>query len=223
MPLVDGIAPKMARCTIGYKIFLFAVYAVAYSILYLLPNLRPPIAPSMLPLSALDHWVPFLPWTFAIYVSDYIMILSVILLITQVDEFNSFARQVFGVLLFCGVIFLFFPTTYPRPVYPEVANPLVSFAMNLVGTFDTPNNCFPSHHVAVTSIGAWCVRNRPRLLKLYSFWAVAIFLSTLTTKQHYAVDILGGLGVAAVVVILEHRLFLRKMLPSRATATSRPR
>jgi membrane-associated phospholipid phosphatase len=38
-------------------------------------------------------------------------------------------------------------------------------------------------------------------------WATAIALSTLTTKQHYAVDVVAGFGLAVVFYWLFHRRF----------------
>ncbi|MEZ4751819.1 MAG: phosphatase PAP2 family protein [Bdellovibrionota bacterium] len=51
---------------------------------------------------------------------------------------------------------------------------------------------------------AWHLASR-----FYWIWALAIFASTLTTKQHYFYDILGGLVVAACVGALEY-LYARK-------------
>jgi membrane-associated phospholipid phosphatase len=82
--------------------------------------------------------------------------------------------------------------------------------MDFVYIADTPNNCFPSMHVALTSVSTWSLRGyAPRYFKLFMLWTLAIILSTLTTKQHYFVDILGGLGVLVVVVALEKKGFFQ--------------
>jgi hypothetical protein len=66
---------------------------------------------------------------------------------------------------------------------------------------DQPGNTFPSIHVGHAFLLAFMVANElpdeeaeARLL-----WAILISLSTLTTKQHYFVDIAGGLLVAEAV------------------------
>jgi len=189
------------------KLAIFAVYAPTYCLFYLFPNFYSGFSPSLLPLWGIDLAMPFLPWTFVVYLSDYILALSAIVLINDRARFYSYARVSFLTLFFCGSFFLFFPTTYPRPVYPEVANPLVAFLMSLVGSYDTPNNCFPSMHVAITAGTVYCLRYLSRKLVItYSIWAIFIFISTLTTKQHYFVDILGGLAVAGLVAFLERRV-----------------
>ena len=107
--------------------------------------------------------------------------------------------------------FLFFPTTYPRPVYPEVANAFVAFLMNLVRTGDTPNNCFPSMHVALTIGATASIRHRGKgFFLFFGTWTLLIILSTLTTKQHYLMDICGGATVASLLIYLDAKVFGRK-------------
>lgn len=201
------------------KLNILLVYAVAYLLLYVFPNFYTGFSPVMLPLLPIDRAVPFVPWTFAIYVSDYFFALVAILIINDRMRFYSYARVAFLTLLFCGLFFIFFPTTYPRPVYPQVDNPILAAMMALVGNYDTPNNCFPSHHVSITGLTVFSLRYLPwRHLAFFSVWAIAIFVSTLTTKQHYFVDIIGGLGVTALVAFLE----LRVLNPSHAALPPNP-
>lgn len=211
MRLEGALQTKLLKSLGLHKLSVFVAYAFCYAIFYLYPNLYPVWEPQFLPMLGLDRIAPFLPWTFLVYTSDYFLILTVILFTTR-DEFNSFARMAFLVLIFCGVFFYLLPTIYPRPPYPEVDNPLVALAMYIVASADTPINCFPSQHVALTSICAWSFRRRgPVLYVTYWVWAVAIFASTLTTKQHYFFDILGGLVVAACVVSIERVLFEKRL------------
>lgn len=197
----------MNRATAKYKGYLFILFAFVYTLFYIFPNFHPLTEPVLLPLLAIDRAVPFLPWTFIIYTSDYVMIFFSICLIKSVEEFNSFSRMMFCVLFISGLVFIFYPTTYPRPIYPNDENPYIQLLMWLVGTADTPNNCFPSMHVGLTAVSAWVMRKTGKFLSpLFALWAFAIFVSTLTTKQHYFVDILGGLAVCTTVVILEYFL-----------------
>ncbi|MCB0405439.1 MAG: phosphatase PAP2 family protein [Bdellovibrionales bacterium] len=187
-----------------YKLTVFLLYACCYAIFYLYPNLNPLWEPQFISMLAIDRNTPLIPWTFLIYTSDYLLILTVILW-TSREEFNHFARMAFLVLFFCGAFFYLMPTTYPRPDYPTVSSALVNGAMWLVAAADSPANCFPSQHVALTSICAWSMRRRgPILHTFYWLWALAIFTSTLTTKQHYFYDILGGLVIAVCVSSLEY-------------------
>jgi len=194
----------------GYKFFLLMLFAAAYGICYVIPNFWPPFPPVQLPRLPIDYWVPFLPWTFTIYLSDYLLAFFVILLLRDIPSFNSYTRMMFTQLFLCGMFFFFFPTTYPRPVYPDHPSAFIRFLLNLVAVADTPNNCFPSMHVSITGISTWAIRHLdPRLYFAFWIWSIGIFISTLTTKQHYFVDILGGLGIVLTVALFEHFCFRR--------------
>ena len=113
-----------------------------------------------------------------------------------------------------------------------MSNPIVAFTMALINVADTPMNCFPSMHVALTGVAAWSVRNRgPKVVSLFCLWSLAIFASTMTTKQHYFFDIVGGLGVIVTVVVFDWAFFetphVRNWLISRKERAekllSRPR
>jgi membrane-associated phospholipid phosphatase len=211
----------MSRCSWKYKLLLTSLFALAYAVFYVLPNLRPPFPPLQLPLLWVDRVVPFLPWTVVIYLSDWLLALWVIILVKDVDSFNKLSRMAFMTLTICGIFFLFAPTTYPRPIYPTDEFLPIQLLLNLLEFADKPTNCFPSNHVAMASIFVWAVRGFDRRKYLgFLIWAVAIFISTLTTKQHYFLDILGGLVVAAAVVTLEYALFAKRWA---RTFLSRPR
>jgi membrane-associated phospholipid phosphatase len=198
----------MKTCNWGYKAFWFVAFGVAYNLLYILPNFHPIFHPMRLPLLGIDYAVPFIPWTVMIYLSEYVMVPLVVILHRDLESFQSQVRITFGVLILCGLFFMFWPTTYPRPVYPTQGSPFILFWLNVVAGADTPNNCFPSMHVAMSAAATWSLRRRDwRLYLFFGLWAFAIFVSTLTTKQHYAVDILGGLGVLSTVAILEWGFF----------------
>lgn len=205
--------------TIREKLKVLAVFALGYGIFYIFPNFYASWKPSQLPLTWIDHSIPFLPWTFLIYTSDYLLILLAVLIIQDKESFLSFSRTMFCTLFICGIFFITFPTTYPRPPYPILDSLIIQGAMDLVYLADSPNNCFPSMHVALTSVATWNLRNRsPRLFNLFVLWTVAVIASTLTTKQHYLADVVGGLSTVAVVILAETKLFSlwTKKLPNCA-------
>jgi membrane-associated phospholipid phosphatase len=196
----------------SYKLRLFFLFMASYAIFYVYPNFYVSGAVK-LPLWPIDHAIPFIPWTFLIYTSDYFLFLVPIISIKELDRFNRMSRMLFATLFISGAFFIFMPTEYPRPVYPQVENWLVNFWMNVVGNADTPRNCFPSMHVALTGIATWNLRYKgPKVFALFCFWSLLIFLSTLTTKQHYFSDVLGGIGVIVIVVVLDWLLFTKRVM-----------
>lgn len=187
---------------------MFVAFMATYGVFYLYPNMFAAWEPHMLPLLAIDRNVPFLPWTFFIYCSDYTIFIFVIFLHRTKEGFNSMARMCFATLITCGAFFVLFPTTYPRPEYPTDVHFAVRFLMDLITMADSPRNCFPSMHVALTGVATWSLyRHNPKAFPFYVVWSVLIFVSTLTTKQHYLVDVLGGIGVIFFVALLEKYLF----------------
>jgi membrane-associated phospholipid phosphatase len=168
-----------------------AAFALIYSGLGNCPWTRP----VYLPFTDLDRALPLLPWTLLIYVSDYLFILLVLLSLKKAEDFSTaFYRMIVGIAL-SFVIFLFFPTVYPRPLLP--ADPLWGETFLYLHFLDQPTNCFPSLHVSITLIAAASMQPSSRVLRSLGWiWALAICLSTLTTKQHYAWDVLGGALIA---------------------------
>ncbi|MBI4042683.1 MAG: phosphatase PAP2 family protein, partial [Deltaproteobacteria bacterium] len=67
-----------------------------------------------------------------------------------------------------------------------------------------PTNCCPSLHVATVYICClpYLYEQKGKFICLF-LWASAIAISTLTTKQHYFIDIVAGLGMA----VLMHFIF----------------
>ena len=187
------------------------MFMSAYVVCYLFPNFAPFSPPKQLPMLVVDSAIPLVPWTFLIYTSDYFLVFLVVLMHPNEESFRRFARQAFFVLLACGAFFVFYPTTYPRPQYPQVSSVLVESVMWLVSHADTPNNCFPSLHVSLTGIATLSLRfARPKLFLRFVFWSFLIFASTLSTKQHYLMDVLAGLGVILLATLLDE-LWARRL------------
>ena len=92
------------------------------------------------------------------------------------------------------------PTTYPRPPVPAgvtLSEQLYLFLIHV----DAPVNCFPSAHVAAPSVQLFFVcRAWPK----YAPWLWSVFglfaLSILTTKQHYAWDLIGAVVIVFIAL-----------------------
>ncbi len=201
----------MVKTNWKLKASLFGLFGLGYLFFYVMPNLHSFFLPVLLPQSFVDIQTPIVPWTFLIYTSDYFFILWAIVVLKDA-EFFAFARMMFAALVLCGAFFIFFPTTYPRPEYPEVSSRFLAMVMQFVREGDKPTNCFPSMHVALTGIAVWCMRFKPRWMVLVSVvWTLLIYVSTLTTKQHYLMDILGGIGVVIASGWLEYAYALKRV------------
>lgn len=141
------------------------------------------------------RYVPLLsPFVF-VYLSAYIMPLAPYLALRDRARTRRFAAVTFGVIAFCGVVFLLLPFTIERPsIFSDASSDRL---LGWLYATDRPINLFPSMHVALAYLFAYGTgQERPRWKKFMMLWATLIALSTLFTHQHYVVDVLGGIIVA---------------------------
>jgi membrane-associated phospholipid phosphatase len=157
--------------------------------------------PTILDRSVVDDAIPFLDWTIWVYVSYY-PFLTLAIWLPHNDKLRSDA--VYALLLAGAIgliIFTLWPTSIAREA-PSLAG-ATGFVWRLLFSVDTMVNALPSMHVADTCLAAVALGSRNRIWRVIApAWATLIVLSTLTTKQHYAIDIPGGFALAAICFIL---------------------
>jgi len=158
-------------------------------------------------MTAFDLAVPFLPEYIWIYHSILPVIAVTMFLLVQTKRifmttFWSFV--VAGLVL--NTFYLVFPSFYPRTDF-EITT-ISEFLLDFTRRVDGANNTFPSTHVTFSWILFWGVfySKKAQLFKglksLYLLWAIGVSLSTLVLKQHYAVDVLSGISLAATCFFL---------------------
>jgi membrane-associated phospholipid phosphatase len=160
------------------------------------------------PAIALDHLIPLAPVWSLIYGALYLFLIVLpVLVIWQEELIRRTVRAYLMVWLVAYGFFLLYPTAAPRPEGDAV--PGTSFGawgLRILYDADPPLNCFPSLHVAHSFVGALAVwRMHARLGALAIACAGVVGVSTLFTKQHYVLDVLGGF----VLAVAAHVLFLR--------------
>jgi membrane-associated phospholipid phosphatase len=165
--------------------------------LYLLTGRMHLGEPMRLPMSVIDRHIPFLSWTIWIYHSQFFFLLISVWMLQQTAIISRTFYAITAASLISFAIFLVYPTTLPRAEL--IAGGLTTQAFAVLYSIDAPTNCLPSLHVAlgwIAALGIGEEKRRGRGLAL--LWAALISISTLTTKQHYLVDVLAGLCVAAL-------------------------
>ena len=164
-------------------------------------------APAPLPMWAIDRLIPFLDWTVWIYHTQFFFLLFTVWAIRQTLNISRtlYAMAVASALSF--TVFFFYPTILPRTAMAHDA--VTARAFEFLYQIDPATNCFPSLHVALAALGALGVASESRRLGIVAIlWAGLIGLSTLTTKQHYFIDVIAGLGVAGISRLCAGRLSL---------------
>jgi hypothetical protein len=159
-----------------------------------------------LPLSIVDEWFPFQPWTIVPYMLVFVIGFPVALLIRTDRVFHQTVRAYFLCLAMTVPLFVFWPTACPRPDISGLGNRWDETAYRWLTQMDTPACSFPSLHVILPAIVCWTVFAEDR--RWAGWYALVVFVlsfTILTTKQHYAWDWLGGLAIACIGIWLAGR------------------
>lgn len=184
-----------------------AMFAIA-GFMYFITNHYPIFTPRELPMFGMDRAIPFVPWTVLVYVSEYFFFTVVYLVVRDMENLNKYIYSFFFTQGFSCLIFFFWPTIFPRELYPVPTdvNPVVGFVFNALRQGDAATNCFPSLHVSTVYLSAYIFRDeQPEKFPFFFTWATLIALSTLPTKQHYVVDIVAGFILSVAAYMIFHR------------------
>lgn len=163
-------------------------------------NANPPFTPQLLPMTLVDHAIPFLVWTVWPYAFLSLGNFVLPFFIKRRDNFLQMTVTLAAAMVIHVTFWSLMPTTYPRPPAPVGTTLSHQFYLLLISV-DTPGNCFPSAHVAAPSVILFFLcRERPRIAP-YLWTVFGVFaLSILTTKQHYLWDLMGSFITVVVAL-----------------------
>ena len=151
---------------------------------------------------SIDAIVPFLPWTVFIYFGCYLFWAANYYLCSKQrleDRYRFFCADALAKGI-CLLFFILLPTTNVRP---EVSgSSLWDMGMKLLYSIDAADNLFPSIH-CLNSWLCWVgIRKDKAVPAVYRclslVLAVAVCISTLTTRQHVIADVISGVFLAEV-------------------------
>lgn len=202
--------------------FIIMALAVLYStFIYTTSNFNPVFTPQLLPEQWIDKVTPFIPESFWIYVTEYFLFLWAMFRFSDVSLMDRYLYGFLSLQTFCVLIFLVFPTTFPRDLYPipETTDWLTRAAFEgFRRNLDSPNNCLPSLHVASCFLTAFAFFHCKKWEFIVALvWASLIGISTMFTKQHYFVDVAAGLALAVLFYwITYHRVIYYRLGGSQA-------
>lgn len=181
--------------------FFIAIFFGAYFYLLNYPAAEITIMPTIW----LDHIIGFAPNALPLYLSLWIYVsLPPALLVTR-QALYRYALAMAAACLVGLLFFYFWPTAVPVADIDWTRYPDVHFLKNI----DAAGNAFPSLHVTTAVFsGVWLhvllrgFGGPHWIVALNAIWGVGIIYSTIATRQHVAVDVLGGLvlgGLAALI------------------------
>jgi len=157
--------------------------------------------------TAIDDWIPLVTGFVFPYVSLYLLLVLTMWRFLKADMkvFSLAALAVCIDLVVSYIFYIAFQTRIERPLVS--GSDISSDILRWIYSIDEPFNAFPSLH---TSSAVLCTllwrRAGSRFWPVILLWAAFIVASTVLTKQHYFVDILGGMAVAIVSYFVATRL-----------------
>jgi membrane-associated phospholipid phosphatase len=170
----------------------------------------PHAAAIVMPLTALDRWLPFQPAALALYASLWVYIALPFALLRTRGELVAYGVAAFALSAIAMTAFVVWPTAVPQVDIDWSQYPAFEF----LRTVDAQSNACPSLHVAFAVFSAlWLARllRETRagsgLRGLNALWCAGILYSTLATRQHVVLDVVAGAALGGVVAALHmHRM-----------------
>ena len=159
--------------------------------------------------TAFDRAVPLIPEFTSIYLICYIFWVANYIMIARIGKEHMYRFLTGDYLsrIICGLFFVFLPTTLVRPEI--TGNGFWDQALKLVYSVDQSANLFPSIHCLVSWFCYVGIRNQKGIPKWYQrfslIFAVLVCISTQVTKQHYIIDVFGGILLSEICFQLGQR------------------
>ncbi|MCY9849760.1 phosphatase PAP2 family protein [Pectobacterium jejuense] len=170
---------------------------------------------TVLPTSFVDELIPFSASAIWLYLSFFIIV-PLSYLSCPITRLAGLRRATQLTALIAGAVYLIFPTTM---VYPQVVgDDLSTRVLQLLLRIDSPQNCLPSLHIALTVLAVWAMSDSRQKVKtgLYLLWGAAIALSILQLRRHLFIDLVTGAMLAGITgwIFLRSREAVKAISPA---------
>ena len=163
-----------------------------------------------MPITWIDEVAPFWPGSVLVYLLIIPLILPLPFII---DNENMFKRAMLTTGIMAGLSFLIYilsPTHYPirQDLLQQIQSPFWRWGYETMCSVDSSSNCFPSFHVCVaTTLTLMDFKEKMKLFAWHVVICSIIIFTTLTTKQHYFWDIVGGVLVALFAYVIAYETY----------------
>ncbi len=203
-----AVAPKHVLLKAFGTMIFIGIFFGAYFYLLKFPT----FAITHMPFTALDRLIAFQPLALPVYLSLWVYVSLPPVLMGTRPELYGYTLAMAITCLAGLLIFFFWPTAVPPIDIDWAQYPGVDFLKNV----DAGGNACPSLHVATAVFsGRWLhyllrrIQAPIWLLLINWLWCIGIVYSTLATRQHVIVDVVGGLILGGLVAMLSlrHPLF----------------
>jgi membrane-associated phospholipid phosphatase len=167
----------------------------------------------------LDARIPFIASTIWIYAWMFTAAFVPVFVVRCPRLFRRTAAAYAAAIAVSLVFFAFFPVTSAglrvSPDRLDVTR-FTPWAVSVLYRIDPPYNLFPSLHLSIAVLAALASFKAARRLGAAMFAGVALVaVSVCTVKQHFVLDVAGGVALAAAA----HAVFLRPYQPLPGAVT----
>lgn len=156
--------------------------------------------------NTIDTKIPFVPAFFIPYCIWYLMIFIIpyYLYCKDKDKFIKYTIAYILCSMIGNIVFISYPSTVARPTV--TGTDIFSLIAKFIYWIDTPTNCFPSLHCAISMLFILyiCESKNTNIITKISVCIISILimLSTLFTKQHVFIDFISGDIIALIVYLI---------------------
>lgn len=189
-----------------YVVIMLLCYAGWVALYYTTAWIGASRGPVFDPSLPMDADFPIMPRTFFIYLLAYVVVLGLFVIRRNAAFLNLAFSSFIAMNLTAFVLFALFPSQGPER---EFLGGDGTGIIAIVHTVDSRYNAFPSLHVANPWLVAFLsLRERGwRPLSIgFLLVAISISISTLLVRQHYLLDVLGGVALAVLTTAVMFRL-----------------
>jgi membrane-associated phospholipid phosphatase len=166
------------------------------------------------PALTLDRDLPLQPFWALVYGTLYLFLIVLPVFVVRQEE--RIRRTVYAYLtiwITAFAIFLTYPTMASRPA-EVIGKGFAVWGLRFLYDADPHYNCFPSLHVAHSFVSALtCYRVHRGVGIVAMICGTLVGLSTLFTKQHYILDVIGGVLLAFTAYAIFLRRYPRHEVP----------
>lgn len=151
--------------------------------------------------SAIDRMVPYDPSAIWLYLSFFILI-PYTYLSASIERARWLACSMPIAALISAIVFVVFPTTLQYP--PARFDGASGYLLALLLANDSPRNCLPSLHAALTLLCVWALLDARRVLRtaLFVLLGAGICFSVVQLRRHLSIDLAAGwlVGLASGLI-----------------------
>ena len=156
--------------------------------------------------TAFDRMVPVIPEFTSIYLICYVFWVVNYIMTARISREHMYRFLTADYLsrIVCGIFFVFLPTTLVRPEITGTG--FWDQALRFVYSIDQSANLFPSIHCLVSWFCYIGIRHQKKIPVWYQrfslVFAILVCISTQVTKQHYIIDVFGGIILSEVCYLI---------------------